>query len=120
MQDIRAGRRVRVTADGSGVVGHAGALLLANLADSLGLTGGFCRRERPHPGAQQSLFDREWGLRHQVFVTNSRGDIELRHRAHAHVEVHIRELKATGGENLPFADVVSNQAWLMLVLVETP
>ena len=79
-----------------------------------------CRRERPHPGAQQSLFDREWGLRHQVFITNSRGDIrrlELRHRAHAHVEDHIRELKATGAMNLPFSDVVSNQAWLMLVLV---
>jgi Transposase DDE domain group 1 len=79
-----------------------------------------CRRERPHPGAQQSLFDREWGYRHQVLVTNGRGEIcrlELRHRGHARVEDHIRELKATGGENLPFADVVSNKAWLMLVLV---
>jgi hypothetical protein len=79
-----------------------------------------CRRERPHPGAQQSLFDREWGFRHQVFVTNGRGNIarlELRHRQHAHVEDHIRELKATGAENLPFSDVVSNQAWLTLVLV---
>ena len=26
-------------------------------------------------------------------------------------------MKATGGENLPFADVVSNQAWLTLVLI---
>jgi hypothetical protein len=79
-----------------------------------------CRRERPHPGAQQSLFDIEWGYRHQCFITNGRGDIarlEQRHRSHAHVEDHIRELKATGGENLPFSDVVSNAAWLTLVLV---
>ena len=79
-----------------------------------------CRRERPHPGAQQSLFDLEWGFRHQCFVTNGWGDVsrlEQRHRAHAHVEDHIRELKATGGENLPFSDVVSNMAWLTLVLI---
>jgi hypothetical protein len=79
-----------------------------------------CRRERPHPGAQQSLFDLEWGYRHQCFVTNGAGDIaalEQRQRAHAHVEDHIRELKATGGGNLPFSDVVSNAAWLVLVLI---
>ena len=58
MHDIRAGRRVRVTADGSGVVGHTGTLLLANLADALGLTGGLSdatehlaqRRRRHDPG----------------------------------------------------------------------
>jgi hypothetical protein len=52
-------------------------------------------------------------------VTNGHGDIatlELRQRAHAHVEDHIRELKSTGDENL-FSDVVSNKAWLTLVLI---
>ena len=33
-------RRLKVTADGRGVVGHAGARLLSDLADRLGLTGG--------------------------------------------------------------------------------
>ncbi len=30
------------------------------------------RRERPHPGAQLSLFDQDEGLRHQVFLTRLR------------------------------------------------
>jgi len=34
---------VEVTADGDGVVGHAGALLLSELADRLGLPGGLDR-----------------------------------------------------------------------------
>ncbi|MGW6413328.1 IS1380 family transposase, partial [Streptomyces vinaceus] len=29
------------------------------------------RRERPHPGAQLSLFDQDEGLRHQVFLTDT-------------------------------------------------
>jgi hypothetical protein len=36
----RAARRVRVTGDGRGVAGHAGAVLLAELADRVGLTSG--------------------------------------------------------------------------------
>src|SRR6476646_167515 len=54
------------------------------------------RRERPHPGAQLSLFDQDEGLRHQVFLTDTpRGGcsvqlLELRHRAHARVEDRIR------------------------------
>lgn len=58
MNAIRAGRRVVVTPDGTGVTGHVGALLLANLADALGLTGGLSeatahlqqRRRRHDPG----------------------------------------------------------------------
>ena len=30
-----------------------------------------CRRERPHPGAQLSLFDHVNGMRHQVFATDT-------------------------------------------------
>jgi hypothetical protein len=50
--------RVRVTADGAGVAGHAGARLLADAADVLGLTGGLSvamaptrrRRSKHDPG----------------------------------------------------------------------
>jgi DDE family transposase len=47
------------------------------------------RRERPHPGAQLSLFDTIEGMRHQVMATDTppgNGSIqylETRHRAHA-------------------------------------
>ncbi|MEU9292082.1 IS1380 family transposase, partial [Streptomyces sp. NPDC048275] len=51
------------------------------------------RRERPHPGAQLSLFDQDEGLRHQVFLTDtpycdggSAQFLEVRHRGHACVE----------------------------------
>lgn len=50
------------------------------------------RRERPHPGAQLSLFDQDEGLRHQVFLTDtpfagggSAQLLEARHRGHATV-----------------------------------
>jgi hypothetical protein len=77
------------------------------------------RRERPHPGAQLSLFDIQEGWRHQCFITNSEGDtarLELRHRGHARVEDRIRDGKAMGMRNLPFRDVVPNNAWFQLVL----
>jgi len=77
------------------------------------------RRERPHPGAQLTLFDTEEGLRHQCFLTNSVGEItalELRQRGHARVEDRIKDAKAMGLRNLPFRDVVPNDAWFQLVL----
>ena len=58
------------------------------------------RRERPHPGAQLSLFDTIEGLRHQAFITDSprpAGSVqllELRHRAHARVVM--RSVKLSG------------------------
>jgi len=50
-----------------------------------------CRRERPHPGAQLSMFDCSEGYRHTCFITNAietENDaavavLELRHRGHA-------------------------------------
>jgi hypothetical protein len=80
------------------------------------------RRERPHPGAQLSLFDTQEGWRHQCFLTNSSGDVgalELSQRGHARVEDRIRDGKATGLRNLPFRDVVPNNAWFQLVLCAT-
>jgi len=79
------------------------------------------RRERPHPGAQLTLFDTTDGHRHQIFITDQTdpdiASVELRHRHHAHVENRIRAAKDTGLRNLPCVDVVCNDTWLQLVLI---
>jgi Transposase DDE domain group 1 len=76
------------------------------------------RRERPHPGAQLSLFDTIEGLRHTAFITNTRGyniaALELRQRQRARAENVIRDAKATGLANLPFDDIVNNDVWMQL------
>ncbi|TDU80670.1 DDE family transposase [Streptomyces sp. KS 21] len=81
------------------------------------------RRERPHPGAQLSLFDSEEGLRHQVFLTDtpysgggSAQFLEVRHRGHATVEDHIRCGKTTGFGRFPSRLFSINAAWLELSL----
>jgi hypothetical protein len=78
------------------------------------------RRERPHPGAQLTLFDTAEGFRHQVLITNQADTdiaaLELRHRHRAHVENRIRAAKDSGLRNLPCEDFVRNEAWLQLVL----
>ena len=62
------------------------------------------RRERPHPGAQFTIFD-EHGYRHTCFLTDQDGQdiaaLELRHRGRARVEDSIRAGKDTGMRNLP-------------------
>lgn len=84
------------------------------------------RRERPHPGAQLSMFDMIEGLRHTAFIcapgnadeeleVNIDG-LELRHRRHARVEDRIRQAKAAGLRNLPCKEVAENHAWLECVL----
>jgi hypothetical protein len=79
-----------------------------------------CRRERAHPGAQLSLIDRD-GWRHQVFMTDRRGDdlarLDLDHRGHARVEDRVRAAKDTGLRNLPFRDLAANAVWLELALI---
>ncbi len=79
------------------------------------------RRERPHPGAQLTLFDIDNGFRHQLFITDQTDTdlarLELRHRHRAHVENRIRAAKDTGLRNLPCVDVVCNDTWLQLVLI---
>lgn len=84
------------------------------------------RKERPHPGAQLSLFDLEAGFRHTAFICAPRpGEgrdrrplalLELRHRGHARVEDRIRQAKAAGLRNLPCRDLAENEAWLECVL----
>jgi hypothetical protein len=80
------------------------------------------RRERPHPGAQLTLFDTIEGMRHQVMATDTPvggGSIqflEARHRAHARVEDRIRTGKDTGFGRFPSRLFAINQAWLELAL----
>jgi hypothetical protein len=83
------------------------------------------RRERPHPGAQLSLFDTIEGMRHQVTATDTPpGDptggsiqyLEARHRAHAQVEDRIRTGKDTGFGRFPSRVFAINAAWLQLAL----
>jgi hypothetical protein len=80
------------------------------------------RRERPHPGAQLSLFDTIEGMRHQVMATDtppgegSLQYLEARHRAHARVEDRIRCGKDTGFGRFPSRVFAINQAWLQLAL----
>jgi Transposase DDE domain group 1 len=80
------------------------------------------RRERPHPGAQLSLFDTVEGFRHQVIATDTppgNGSIqflEARHRAHARVEDRIRTGKDTGFGRFPSRVFAINAAWLELAL----
>jgi hypothetical protein len=80
------------------------------------------RRERPHPGAQLSLFDLDAGWRHQVMATDtpiggaSIQYLEARHRAHARVEDRIRTGKDTGFGHFPSRMFAINQAWLELAL----
>jgi DDE family transposase len=80
------------------------------------------RRERPHPGAQLSLFDTIEGLRHQVFITDTPRPacsvqlLELRHRGHARVEDRIRTGKDSGFGRFPSRLFAINQAWLELAL----
>jgi hypothetical protein len=80
------------------------------------------RRERPHPGAQLSLFDTIEGMRHQVMATDTppgAGSIqylEARHRGHARVEDRIRTGKDTGFGRFPSRMFAINTAWLELAL----
>ena len=79
------------------------------------------RRERPHPGAQLSLFEETDGWRYQAFVTNTKGGqlafLEARHRAHARVEDRIRHAKDTGLGRFPSREFAINEVWLILTQI---
>jgi Transposase DDE domain group 1 len=82
----------------------------------------FARRERPHPGAQLTLFEAEDGWRYCLWVTNLpertrgwRGQlayIDAAHRVHARVEDTIRTGKDCGLGRFPSFDFGINSAWL--------
>lgn len=104
---------------------HAEVCEITGLLDPTGWPEGtrfLVRRERPHPGAQLSLFDTIEGWRHQVVATDTppgHGGIqflEARHRGHARVEDRIRCGKNTGFGRFPSRHFAINQAWLQLAL----
>ena len=82
------------------------------------------RRERPHPGAQLSLFEERDGWRYQAVATNTPQEpgqqlafLEARHRAHARVEDRIRHAKDTGLGRFPSREFTINQAWLTVTAI---
>jgi hypothetical protein len=86
----------------------------------------FARRERPHPGAQLTLFETEDGWRYSLWVTNLPGRapgwrgqpayIDAAHRIHARVEDCVRTGKDTGIGKFPSHAFALNQAWLAAAL----
>src|SRR5215467_8551857 len=87
----------------------------------------FARRERPHPGAQLTLFEAEDGWRYSPWVTSlparlrgwraNPAYIDAAHRVHARVEDAVRTGKDTGTGKLPSHAFALNQAWLATSLI---
>jgi hypothetical protein len=79
------------------------------------------RREKPHPGAQLSLFEQIDGWRYQLLATNTPDKtaqfLEARHRPHARVEDNIRCGKQTGLGHLPSASIDINRAWCLAATI---
>jgi hypothetical protein len=77
------------------------------------------RRERPHPGAQLSLFEQCEGRRFQLTATDMTHRniqvVEASHRVQARVESRIRCAKATGLRRLPSKSFAINSAWCVAV-----
>jgi hypothetical protein len=82
----------------------------------------FTRRERPHPGAQLTLFEAEDGWRYSLWVTNRAAKtkgwlgqnayIDAAHRVHARVEDAVRTGKDAGLGHFPSFDFGVNAVWL--------
>ncbi|HEX9515337.1 MAG TPA: IS1380 family transposase, partial [Streptosporangiaceae bacterium] len=87
----------------------------------------FARRERPHPGAQLTLFEAEDGWRYTLWVTNlpaalrgwraNPAYIDAAHRVHARVEDGIRTAKDCGIGRFPSHAMAMNKAWLHAALI---
>jgi hypothetical protein len=85
---------------------------LAGWPDDMRILG---RRERPHPGAQLSLFEQHEGFRFQLTATSLPGRqlqvLEACHRLQARVEARIRCGKDTGLRRMPSKSFAVNSAW---------
>ncbi len=87
----------------------------------------FARRERPHPGAQLTLFETRDGWRYTLWVTNLPAElrgwranpacIDAAHRVHARVEDRIRTGKDCGIGHFPSRSLAINTAWLTASLL---
>jgi hypothetical protein len=81
----------------------------------------FARRERPHPGAQLTLFEAGDGWRYSLWVTNrpaatkgwlgQNAYLDAAHRVHARVEDAIRTGKDCGIGKYPSTSLAMNKAW---------
>jgi len=105
--------------EGGDVAELSGLLDLSSWPEAMRI---IVRRERPHPGAQLSLFEERDGWRYQAIATNTATGqlafLEARHRAHPRVEDHrIRHAKNTGLGRFPSREFAINQTWLMLTAV---
>jgi hypothetical protein len=104
--------------DGGDVAELTGLLELTGWPEQMRI---IVRRERPHPGAQLSLFEERDGYRYQAFATNTTvgqlAFLEARHRAHARVEDRIRHAKESGLGRFPSREYKINQAWLVCVAI---
>jgi hypothetical protein len=82
----------------------------------------FARRERPHPGAQLTLFEAADGWRYSLWATNrpvttkgwlgQNAYLDAAHRVHARVEDAIRTGKDAGLGHFPSSGFAVNAAWL--------
>jgi hypothetical protein len=87
----------------------------------------FARRERPHPGAQLTLFEAGDGWRYTLWVTNlpatlrgwraNPACIDASHRVHARVEDGIRTGKDCGIGRFPSESMAMNKAWFRAALI---
>ncbi len=87
----------------------------------------FARRERPHPGAQLTLFEAGDGWRYSLWATNrpattkgwlgQNAYIDAAHRVQARVEDVIRTGKDTGLSHFPSFDFQVNAAWLTAAMI---
>ena len=87
----------------------------------------FARRERPHPGAQLSLFEAGDGWRYSLWVTSlpvtvrgwraNPAYIDAAHRVHARVEDGIRTGKDCGIGRFPSQAMAMNKAWFAAALI---
>jgi hypothetical protein len=130
--DSRRGRTVAVDADGVARPVDETGLPIGQIAELTGLLPDpekagwpsgmrvLVRRERPHPGAQISVFEAHDGWRYQAFATDTPAGqmawLEARHRAHARVEDKIRNGKQAGLGRFPSREFQINQVWLQLAL----
>jgi hypothetical protein len=104
--------------DGAQVAELTGLLTLTGWPDGMRV---IVRRERPHPGAQQTLFEERDGWRYTAFITNAQVGalqwLEARHRAHARVEDRSRCAKDTGLRRMPSREFAINAAWCTAVAI---
>ena len=87
----------------------------------------FARRERPHPGAQLTLFETGDGWRYTLWATNLpektrgwRGQaayIDAARRVHARVEDGIRTGRDCGIGKFPSHQLAMNQAWFTAAII---